>query len=186
MNQLPVEVLEQFREGNWVVKGSDHMFNQVDPDHSQEWLNATGKRGGGIVGITKTTSALSRWTLSYNLRAQIAAQTRTLFKLGLDDQLNNRNESTPARKQRDMNDESNVLQALERCKVFQVDPITNTLLNIATKDLVTEPIQDSLLNAAKLGQEQVNTFVKERLIKHDGDEGHIKLHDALKKTKPLT
>ena len=32
----------------------------------------------------------------------------------------------------------------------------------------------------------MNTFVKERFIKHDGDEGHIKLHDALKKTKPLT
>ena len=51
---------------------------------------------------------------------------------------------------------------------------------------MTEPIQDSLLNAAKLGQEQVNTFVKERPIKHDGNEGHIKLQDPLKKTKPLT
>jgi hypothetical protein len=34
-------------------------YNQVDPDQSQEWLNATGKKGGGIVGITRTPTAQS-------------------------------------------------------------------------------------------------------------------------------
>ena len=47
-------------KGNVVVKGSDQPFNQVGPDHSHEWLNSTGKKGGGIVRITKTTSTLSR------------------------------------------------------------------------------------------------------------------------------
>ena len=60
MMQLPEEVKTEFDKGNWVVKGSPRRFNQVDPDQSQEWLNGTGKRGGGIVGITRTTSALFR------------------------------------------------------------------------------------------------------------------------------
>ena len=70
-----------------MVKGSHRRFNQVDPDHSQEWLNAIGKKGGGIVGITKTTSALSRWALSYSLRACIASQTRGMFDVDLDEHI---------------------------------------------------------------------------------------------------
>ena len=53
MKQLPVEVQTEFDKGNWVVKGSPRRFNQVDPDQGQERLNGTGKRGGGIVGITR-------------------------------------------------------------------------------------------------------------------------------------
>ena len=54
MKQLPEEVKEEFVKGDFVVKCSANKFNQVDPDHAQEWLNGTGKRAGGIVGITKT------------------------------------------------------------------------------------------------------------------------------------
>ena len=76
MKQLPEAVLSEFREGNFVVKRSARALNQVDPDQAMEWINGTGKRGGGIVGITKTVSALYRWTLSYNLRSDIAAESQ--------------------------------------------------------------------------------------------------------------
>ena len=58
--QLPAEILQECRAGNFVVKQFNARYNQVDPDQSQEWLNATGKKGGGIVGITRTPIALSR------------------------------------------------------------------------------------------------------------------------------
>lgn len=74
-HQLPPEVLAEFQQGNFVVKRSVGTFNQVDPDQSQEWLNATGKKGGVIVGITRTPSALSRWPISYNLRSHISHLT---------------------------------------------------------------------------------------------------------------
>ena len=51
----------------------------VDLNQGQESLKVTGKRGGGIVGITRTTAALYRWTLSYSLRARIALLTRKMF-----------------------------------------------------------------------------------------------------------
>ena len=136
------------------IKGSDGRFNQVDPDHSQAWLNGTGERGGGIIGITKTSSALSRWTLSYNIRSQIAAATRKMFALGLDNQMT-RNESTPARKRHGHNDERHVLQCLHRFKVFSTDSAIDTLHNIATMDLATVEIQESLLNAESFGSEAV-------------------------------
>jgi len=37
------------------------------------------KKGGGIVGITKTSTALSRWALSYNLRLHMAIETKVLY-----------------------------------------------------------------------------------------------------------
>lgn len=60
MEQLPAEVLGEFKKGNFLVKWSEGKFNEVSADHSLEWLNGIGKRGGGIVGITKTSSALTR------------------------------------------------------------------------------------------------------------------------------
>ena len=78
-------VYREFEAGNFVVKGSHRSFSQVSPDQAQEWLNGTGKKGGGIVGITKTKSALSHWALSYNLRSQIAAETRELLHVNLDE-----------------------------------------------------------------------------------------------------
>lgn len=62
MHQLPEPVLSEFQRGNSVVKRSDQRFNQVDPDQAMVWINGTGKEGGGIIGITKTPSALSRWS----------------------------------------------------------------------------------------------------------------------------
>jgi len=86
MNQLPQEVKEEFKAGNFVVKCSPHRFNQVDPDQSQEWLNGVGKKAGGIIGITKSTSALCRWALYYNLRLHLAVETRLASGLGSGDE----------------------------------------------------------------------------------------------------
>ncbi len=84
MAKLPQEVLTEFQKGNFVIKGSSGKFNQVDPDQGQEWMNATGKASGGIVGITKTPSALSRWTLSYSLRSHIADSTNQMYDIKTD------------------------------------------------------------------------------------------------------
>ena len=55
--------------------------NSTRCHQSQEWLDGTGKSDGGTVGITKTSSALIRWALSYNLRSHVAAETRAMFSM---------------------------------------------------------------------------------------------------------
>jgi len=80
MEQLPREVLEEFKKGNFVVKWNESKFNQVSLDHNLKWLNGIGKKRRRN-HITKTSSALSRWALSYNLRSQIADNTHTVFGL---------------------------------------------------------------------------------------------------------
>ena len=74
MRQLPEKVLKEFNKGNFVVQGFTAEFNQVSADQSQEWLNPTGKKGGGVAGTTKTASALCRCALSYNLSSHFAAE----------------------------------------------------------------------------------------------------------------
>ena len=44
MEQLPKEVLEEFKKANSVVKWNESKFNQVSPDHNHEWLNGIGKK----------------------------------------------------------------------------------------------------------------------------------------------
>jgi len=97
MNQLPDPVKAEFESGNFVVKRSAQKFNQVDPHQSQEWLNGIGKKCGGIVGITKTTSALSRWVLSFNLRSHLVSETKLVYGISRDDAFTH-NECSPARK----------------------------------------------------------------------------------------
>ena len=69
IKNLLVVVVEEFRQGNFVVKHSGRKFNQVGQDKTLELLNGTEEMGVGIGGITKSASVLSRWALSYNLRS---------------------------------------------------------------------------------------------------------------------
>ena len=187
MKQLPAEVQAEFDNGNWVVKGSPRRFNQVDPDQGQEWLNGTGKRGGGIVGITRTTAALCRWTLSYNLRAHIAALTREMYHIDDDDHITC-NESNPSRNRRDNDDEKKVIELLHQANIFNVNQqadVPERLQNMVTKDLATTQIEESLLKASSLGQKKLDTFVKERLMFPKEDENRKKLRDPLPKNKAL-
>ena len=110
-------------------------------------LSGTGKRGRGIVGITRTTTALSRWILSYNLRAHIAALTREMYHVDDDDQIIY-NDSNPSRKLRDNDDEKKVIELQRQANVFNVNQQTTVperFQNMVTKDVATTRMEESLL-----------------------------------------
>ena len=58
------------------------------------------------------------------------------------------------------------------------------LQNIANKDLVSQAIEIDLLTAAEKGQDQLNTFVEERLLPIE--ERRVTFRDKLPQTKYLT
>jgi len=182
MHQLPPQVEEEFLQGNFVVKRARQNFNQVDPDQSQEWLNGTGKKGGGIIGITKTPTALSRWALSYNLRSHLSNETKEVFDLGTDD-VYVHNETTKGRQNQDNSDEERLFNTFMSLKVLAQDE-ADCLQNIVTKDLVTPEIERDLLSAKQKGQEQLMHFIEERVIPKE--ERVTKFRDPLSKNKPLT
>ena len=162
-HQLPIELLSEFQDGNFVVKRSAGTFNQVDPGQSQEWLNATGKKGGGIVGITRTPSALSRWSLSYNLRSHISLLSKVMYDVNPDDILTHK-DASKSRQVTDAVYEDSLVDAMKRFRVFDLLYERDQLINIVTKDKATDMIKESLLSAANLGQISLENFVKDRLI----------------------
>ena len=185
MKQLPDEVKEEFVKGNFVVKCSSNKFNQVDPDHAQEWLNGTGKRAGGIIGITRSVSALMRWSLSFNLRSHMSNKTHEMYDMLPDKSI--AKETIPSRSKRDTGDEQAMLDILQRFKVFSSDAPKDTLQNMATKDLASEEIQLSLLNASNFGQEEIMKFVRDRILPPPaGEEPPVGFYDPIKKQNAPT
>ena len=104
--------------------------------------------------------------------------------LGGDDQMIH-NETTKGRMKRDSEDEENIMSVLQRFKVFSPEAGYDVLQNIATKDLATIDIQQSHLNAEEIGQVQLITFVKERLIISEDGHSTRKLRDPLHKANAL-
>ena len=184
MNRLPEEIDHEFMNGNFVVKESDQSFNQVDPDHSQEWLNAIGKKNSGIVRITKTASALSRWALSYNLRTQIAKKTKEMLMIDNENDDYIHNECGVSKKKKDEAYEGRIIEVLQRLNMFGTS--STTLQDTATKDLASSDIESSLLDAEKLGREQFELFVKERIIRPIDGKQRIGLTAPLARNKALT
>ena len=180
MNQLPQEVEDEFRAGNFVVKASQLSFNQVDPDHVQEWLNGTCKNSGGIIGITKTPSALNRWSLSFTLHTKVVQDTYQLFGLTLDESLQHK-EGNHSQRLRDTKDEDSLVRCLTQYGFLRADRPGQVL----EKDQTTAVITESLLQAESLGQKQLEQFVSERFSV--GVVAPTKnIHDTLTKNKPLT
>lgn len=75
--------------------------------------------------MTKTSPALSRWALSFNLRTNLGHDTKVAFGLGTgDDGIHS--ESTQGRMKRDFKDEDALLTVLQRFGVFFSLPAPDT------------------------------------------------------------
>ena len=77
-----------------------------------------------------------------------------------------------------------MLTIFKRFNVFSERYPKDILQNIATKDMVNNEIQESLLQATELGQQQVLTFVSKRLIPSE-TELKTSFNDAIKRCKAM-
>ena len=186
MSVLLPEVLHEFQNRNFVLKRTDGRFNQVSPDQSTEWLNAVGKKSGGLVDITRVASALSRWTLSYNLRTVIASQTTAMLRMTTEDEDGEftHNERTTGRVERDDTDEGNIVVSLKVHGVFQDGG--DTLNNLINKDMVTSEIKKYLRSAEHIGQAQMKVFVDKRLCEPPDSDHNLNLKAPIQKNKAKT
>ena len=137
-----------------------------------------------------------RWALSYNLRSEIAEKTHKMFCLKREDVFTD-NESMRGRVFRDNKDEDSLYCLFQQYNVFSPTSHPECLYNIATKDLVTEEIQESLLSAKHLGQQQVGEFVNQQLIEpflraqpssgeQDQDKPMVHFSDRMHRNNPPT
>ncbi|KAG1673132.1 hypothetical protein GQR58_015674 [Nymphon striatum] len=90
------------------------------------------------------------------------------------------NEVTAACITRDNRDEEVILKILRKFEVFTEEPTGRTKL-LNTRDVCTSEIEESLLNAKRLGQNQFEKFVTKRLV-----EKTVNIKDRLPKAKAPT
>lgn len=184
MNQLvhtAPEVLAGFKEGDFGVKESTQKFNQIPDDQGLEHVNKMGKIAGGVIGITRSETALNRWGLTYIDRARIADETRDMLGVAEnndDDQLVHK-ESGKARLLRDESDVQSLMSMFQRFEVFNKE--SEELVCLTTGDIANAAIKKDLLCAEKVGLQVIRTFVTERFI-----EEKTSLHTSIPKQKLKT
>ena len=131
-------------------------------------------------------SALSRWTLPYNLRTVIASHTTSMLRVTMEngDDEHTHNECTHGRMEKDDMDEGNTVVSLKLHGVFQYGG--DTLKNLINKDLVTPEIQESLLSGEHIGQAQMKVFVDKRLCEPPDSDHNLNLKAPIQKNKANT
>lgn len=72
----------------------------------------------------------------------------------------------------DNEDEDALLAVLQRFGLFSAI-LSQTLQNIANKDLVTQDIKKELMTIPQNGQSQLYAFVEERLLSSEGENSHF-------------
>ena len=97
-----------------------------------------------------------KWNLSYNARSFIADQIYAMFDLKIVRLVTK--ETTNVRKGIYNTDEDRLLTILQTFMVLSENSII--LINIATKDIATCEIQETLHKANENGEEHVLEFVK--------------------------
>ena len=118
-----------------------------------------------------------RWTPSFNLRSHIAElnhEMHSLYRGSTDIH----NEATKSRQKRDNDDESSLMSTFLGFSVFSSVSHPATLQNLVTKNLATEVIQEWLLRAKVLGQQEVKKFVQDRLnVAEQCDKPNISIYE---------
>lgn len=152
------EVYEQFLKGNFVVKKSAGGFNRISVDQALEHVNKTSKDAGGIVGLTKNSTRLDEWYLSYNeignminsflssLRFQVCSGSSQNIEIG---------------KQRILVDEQSVVDLQNQFLKYGVFTVHfDNVTSISTKEIYSQELEVSRLCVAQRGEAAMKSFVE--------------------------
>ena len=175
------DIYTEFVNGNFVVKKTNHRFNQISTDQALEHVNKICKVAGGLIGITRLESARERWCLTFNQRSDIVQETMDMYGLQSDDteEKQKPKEIGASQIRRDEEDVKLIEQQLKEFNLFSIDQ--KDLVAIASRDVAPEELGNALLNAEHRGNDKIKSFVNKRLKSHE--EG---FHDAILKSKSPT
>jgi len=186
-SRLPTDLLESFKEGNFVAKLTNGSFNSVWYDYILEVTeNKSLKTSGGIIGLTHNDSALFRWFLARPLTAKYAlaysAPKQATSKT-------HHHTDTPYHIQAYNETVQNMLHLFESetfIDPFSLDCPPSRLVNIANGEEIPAEIEKSLLECHELGKQSLGAFVEERFVVADGETTKKNFFDPLSKSKVKT
>ena len=179
LEEFDPEIWAEFMQGNWVVNKNTIPFCAIGADHALEQVNRMMKVGGGIVGITQNPSTLTKFFLGAPEPFHIAKEARQMAGM----------RSTEAKQHHDLmgtkarQQEDNVTALTDTIKKC-IDPFSDQcdeVINILTKAIMPEKIQQDIVRRNEIGQVMYAAFVTDRITGNS-----INLWSPMKKCKLLT
>ena len=168
-NRMPEDIIACFNEGQFVSKLTAGCFNAVWFDYILEVTeNKALKSAGGIIGITHSEHALTRWFLSRPITAKYAI----MYSSSKVASSSKHHTDTPFHTQTYNESVSKMLDLFQTGSFIDPFSLTfplATLVNIATGVEVTPDVERSLLTCHETGQKRLDSFIQERfMVNHEG------------------
>ena len=153
------KVFAEFLKGNFVVK---NRFSAIAIDQGHEQNNAAVKDDGGAVGFTANPAALKRWMVSGPEMARVIGEfeASTEKRKKLDPRHHEEAKHVQKAFERDVRSLVSTIE--EMGNPFTED--SSDLLALDSRNIADPAVIDTVRQIEKLGEEQYDAFVKERLI----------------------
>ena len=164
MHRLKIDdpdIHHEFMQGNFCVNKNEIPFCAIGPDHAIEHVNKLMKIRGGLKGLTQQPAAMARWFLVAPELSRFATQVEHM--VGVQRALSSRHHDLSDAITNRYND--NVQKLKDVLKVS--DPFATEerhLVNIITKAVMPDDINEGVLTRDKIGQALFGTFAQERIV----------------------
>ena len=156
------DVHDQFLKGNFVVKKTTRSFSAIAIDQAHEQNNASVKGDGDAVDLTENPAALRRWMVSGPEMARVIGE----FEVSTEKRKKTDTRHHEQTKHAQMAFAQDV-KALTGAIEDMDNPFcenSSDLLVLDTRDLADAAVINTVNQIEKLGQEQYDTYVSERLV----------------------
>ena len=154
MASLPTtdpDINSEFLSGNWVVNKNQNVpFCALGADHGLEHINRSMTVNGGLVGITLTPAARSKFFLIAPAMSRLAEQAKEMAGVSSKKQTRHHCHNAAVL----MRENKNINILINTVETF-TNPFTdegNDLYNLVTKVVMPEKIKNDLCKQAVIGQ----------------------------------
>ena len=156
------EVFREFCSGAFVVQKTKRKFSTMALDQVHEQCNATVKGDGGVVGLTANASALRRWMIAGPELSRLIREFEQQIPGAHDSQSDHHDQILSVQKAFKSQVQALVTSFEELGNPFQED--SGFLIALDSKNIMPQPVIDTVYKVKEIGQDQFKTFVEERIV----------------------
>ena len=167
LQQRCPEVYDAFMRGAFTSNKTGNTFSAIGLDQAHEQVNARVKGDGGAIGLTESPGALRRWMVAGPQLSEIVAE----YELEMDptdaaDTGSKHHDQSHATQRTFLEDVQALVRTMEELGNPFLDQ-SKDLSTIDSQDILSQCVADSIEKIERLGTEQFNTFIEERLVKNE-------------------
>ncbi|KAK3745598.1 hypothetical protein QZH41_005838 [Actinostola sp. cb2023] len=166
LEKVAPSVATEFKKGNFVVQKSHRQFSAIPIDQPHEQNNKIIKGDGGAIVLTKNSSQLLRWMVSGPEISRVVLESSqeifTQFPRGPETRHHEQARSTQERFHKQVKALCSTIE--EMGNPLFLEP-SKVLLVLDSRDIADPGVTQTVRTVEKIGKQQYEEFVKERLDK---------------------